>query len=151
MRLIHVRTQEQYNAWMKKLEDEGYIWNGRVAHINIDEFGEPDTKFVIELEIDDETLSYGYRGYYTKNHSDTAIEDHEENDMVNNPSHYNQGPIEVIDIIQVSMTPEMFKGYLLGNVLKYMLRSPYKGNQEQDHEKAKWYYDRLRSVDDENN
>lgn len=71
-------------------------------------------------------------------------------DMVNHPSHYNQGPIEVIDIIQASMTPEMFRGYLLGNVLKYMLRAPYKGNQEQDHEKAKWYFDKLRSVSDEN-
>lgn len=71
-------------------------------------------------------------------------------DPVNHPSHYNQGPIEVIDIIEASMTHEMFKGYLLGNVLKYMLRAPYKGNQEQDHKKAKWYFDKLRSVSNEN-
>lgn len=135
IRIIHARTQDQYNSWMKKLEDEGYIWNGRVAHINIDEFGEPDTKFVIELEIDDKTLSYGYRGYYTK--------DHKENDPVNHPSHYNQGGIETLDIIKMCLTEEEYKGYLKGNVIKYRERAQFKGNAEQDYAKAKFYFDEL--------
>lgn len=58
-------------------------------------------------------------------------------DPVNHPSHYTQGPIEVIDII------EGFNlGFCLGNTVKYILRSPHKGAQLQDLEKARWYLDR---------
>lgn len=59
-------------------------------------------------------------------------------DPVNHPAHYKAGPIEVIDII------EGFKlNFHLGNVVKYVLRSPHKGNEIQDLEKARWYLDRL--------
>lgn len=34
-------------------------------------------------------------------------------------SYYDVGGIEVINIIKAKLTPEQFKGYLLGNVIKY--------------------------------
>lgn len=58
-------------------------------------------------------------------------------DPVNHPQHYTQGPIEVIDLIE-----GFGLGYHLGNVVKYVLRSPHKGNEIQDLEKARWYLDR---------
>lgn len=41
--------------------------------------------------------------------------------------HYKQGGIECIDAIRASMTPQQFKGFCKGNVLKYMWRYEYKG------------------------
>lgn len=57
-------------------------------------------------------------------------------DMVNSPSHYTAGGIEVYDYIAA-------KGlsYELGNVVKYVSRADYKGNKLQDLQKARWYLD----------
>ena len=63
-------------------------------------------------------------------------------DMVNSPPHYNTGNAECIVAIEESMTPDAFKGYLKGNVLKYMWRYEYK-NGTQDLEKAQWYLNKL--------
>ena len=67
-------------------------------------------------------------------------------DMVNHPSHYNQGGIETLDIIKMSLTKEEYRGYLKGNVLKYRERAQFKGNAEQDYAKAKFYFDELEGV-----
>ena len=60
----------------------------------------------------------------------------EVNKNVSHPSHYNQGiePIEVIESWDLNFS--------LGNAIKYILRSPYKGKQIEDLEKARWYIDR---------
>ena len=68
-----------------------------------------------------------------------------QSDPVNHPSHYNQGGIETLDIIKMSLTKEEYKGYLKGNVLKYRERAQFKGNAEQDYAKAKFYFDELES------
>lgn len=61
-------------------------------------------------------------------------------DPVNHPKHYQIAPeVEAIDIIRASLTPEQFKGYLLGNFLKYRLRAGDKGDLNQDIEKSNWY------------
>ena len=70
----------------------------------------------------------------------------EENDAVNSPGHYRQGGIECVEAIEASMTREEFKGYLKGNVQKYLWRYRYKGKPKEDLRKAKWYLDRLLSV-----
>lgn len=54
------------------------------------------------------------------------------------PSHYKQGQYETIDIIKDMMTDEMFEGYLLGNVIKYMARYNFKNGAE-DLGKAQTY------------
>lgn len=59
-------------------------------------------------------------------------------DMVNHPSHYTKGKIEVADFI---IDQEM--GFLDGNVVKYVCRFRHKGNPIEDLKKARWYLDRL--------
>ena len=66
----------------------------------------------------------------------------EAEDMVNSPSHYTQGSVECIDAIQSALSPEEFKGYLRGNILKYMWRTSQKGGK-QDLEKSLWYLNKL--------
>ena len=53
-------------------------------------------------------------------------------EQVNHPEHYRQGiePIEVIESWDLNFS--------LGNAIKYILRSPYKGKQIEDIEKARW-------------
>lgn len=65
------------------------------------------------------------------------------NDQVNNPSHYNKGSVECIDAIKSSLEPNEFRGYLKGNVQKYMWRYESKVNPLEDLKKAKWYLERL--------
>lgn len=70
-------------------------------------------------------------------------------DNVNSPSHYNQFGIECIIAIQASMSLEQFKGYLKGNVEKYIWRYSYKNGLE-DLKKAQWYLTKLIEVNDKN-
>ena len=63
-------------------------------------------------------------------------------DVVNHPSHYTGSAIECIDAIQASMSPEAFKGFLKGNVLKYLWRYEKKNGVE-DLKKAQRYQARL--------
>lgn len=60
-----------------------------------------------------------------------------EHDVVNHPSHYTRGKIEVIDFIEDQQLP-----YHLGNVVKYIARAGYKGDKLEDLKKARWYLDR---------
>lgn len=68
-------------------------------------------------------------------------------DPVNSPSHYadTDGGIECIEAIEASMSMEEFKGFLKGNVQKYIWRYSQKNGAE-DLKKAKWYLERLISV-----
>lgn len=63
-------------------------------------------------------------------------------DNVVRPNHYRQGKMETINIIKNSMSPEEFKGFLKGNVFKYMSRYKFKNGIE-DLKKAQWYLAKL--------
>ena len=58
-------------------------------------------------------------------------------DNVNHPAHYMSHPsgIETIELTE-------HMGFCLGNVIKYVMRAPYKGSQLEDLRKARWYLDR---------
>ena len=65
-------------------------------------------------------------------------------DQVNHPSHYKQGRVEAIEVIEdvVAGAPDPVIGYLVGQTLKYLLRAWHKGNTMQDLQKAAWYLNR---------
>ena len=63
-------------------------------------------------------------------------------DVINNPSHYNQGGLECIDYIEQQLTVEQFEGYLAGNAIKYLHRYQYKNGVE-DLRKHQWYVEKL--------
>jgi hypothetical protein len=64
---------------------------------------------------------------------ESSIEAH---DPVASPTHYRSHPsgIETIEITR-------HESFLRGNILKYVLRAPYKGNELQDMLKARAYLD----------
>lgn len=75
---------------------------------------------------------------------DIYIEKHKDvfKDNVNHPSHYTDGGIECIEAIEAQLTPEEYRGYLKGNVAKYVWREKHKGGTE-SLQKAQWYLTRL--------
>ena len=75
----------------------------------------------------------------TKEFEDT----YESADMVNSPAHYMHGGIETIELIKAFLTPEEWRGYLKGTLYAYRDRAPYKGQTEQDYEKAVRYWEWL--------
>ena len=61
----------------------------------------------------------------------------EEKEMVDHPSHYNQG-IETIEYIE-----SWSMNFNTGNVIKYVTRAGYKNDKLEDLKKARWYLDKL--------
>ena len=67
-------------------------------------------------------------------------------DYVNKPPHYTAGGIECIDALQSALSPDEFRGFLKGNVLKYLWREAGKNGTE-DLLKAQWYLNKLLSTE----
>ncbi len=63
-------------------------------------------------------------------------------DNVDRPLHYAAGSIECIDAIEAQLSAEEFRGYLKGNIIKYIWREKHKGKIE-SLKKALWYLNKL--------
>lgn len=70
-------------------------------------------------------------------------------------SYYDVGGITTQDVIEAKTTRvrDGYLGCLLGNILKYTCRLPYKGQRTRDAEKilmyATWLVDKCKSMDEE--
>lgn len=53
--------------------------------------------------------------------------------------YYDVGGISTIDIIRAKLTEEQYKGFLLGNIIKYNSRLNWKGEPQKDSEKLSMY------------
>lgn len=71
-------------------------------------------------------------------------------DPVHAPVHYTAGSIECIEAIEAQLTPQEYRGFLKGNVAKYLWREKMKGGT-QSLEKAQWYLNALIQIDRERN
>lgn len=108
------------------------------------------THDMIDHEKTDELKLSEYEKYITEKINDPAHQELLKElsepiiDAVNHPSHYNQGEIETIDIIkELTRGYTGFEAYLVGSVIKYIARANFKGNKQEDLEKAEFYYNRL--------
>lgn len=63
---------------------------------------------------------------------------HEESDLIDKQDHYTANGIEPIEIMRQNMTQDEYRGFLLGNIIKYPLRYKRKNGLE-DLKKAKTY------------
>ena len=57
---------------------------------------------------------------------------------VERPRHYSQGGIEPIDFIESHDLD-----FRAANIIKYVVRAPYKGTELKDYTKARYYLDRI--------
>lgn len=67
-----------------------------------------------------------------------SAEETQEKDIINHPEHYTKGGIEVRDFID-----SWHLDFNSGNVIKYVVRAPYKGTELQDLKKAQNYLNHL--------
>ena len=64
----------------------------------------------------------------------------------NNNKHYKDCLIEPFYVMINTMTTEEFRGFIKGNVIKYAMRAPFKGDAKKDIDKYKYYSSLLRMV-----
>lgn len=69
-------------------------------------------------------------------------------DMVNHPSHYNQGKYECIDVMLETFGQQSTQDFCLLNAFKYIWRSGTKNGNE-DIEKAIWYLNKYLELEGE--
>lgn len=72
-----------------------------------------------------------------------------QDDPVNHPSHY-CGKVECITVMEEVFGTEAVKSFCLCNMFKYLWRRKDKGTEEQDIQKALWYFDKYRSLVEDN-
>lgn len=53
--------------------------------------------------------------------------------------YYDAGGLSTLAIIKAKLTPEQYKGFLLGNTIKYSCRMNFKGQAESDASKSAVY------------
>jgi len=63
-------------------------------------------------------------------------------DSVHAPVHYKGDKMECIDAMQAMLSHDEFRGFLRGNIFKYMWRYKEKNGIE-DLRKANWYLEKL--------
>ena len=60
--------------------------------------------------------------------------------------HYTKATLQPWDVMQAWMKPEIFHGFLIGNVIKYVYRAGSKGIEVEDFKKAQHYLQKLINV-----
>lgn len=68
-------------------------------------------------------------------------------DSVKHPKHYCSSDIECIDAIRAQLTEEEFRGFIKGNIAKYLWRERGKGGT-QDIRKLIWYAEKLLEIEE---
>ncbi|EAC7951320.1 DUF3310 domain-containing protein [Listeria monocytogenes] len=167
MRLYRTETQEDYNALMIELEEEGCLWNEKEKSTehNCWNIFKKDTVIIIEC---DNILGVASKVYCERVYLDTPIQKYkaqqdsipgwiysdaitafssngvsmknDNKDNVNNPSHYTAGGIETLDYIKAKVKD--YPSYAAGNILKYISRYEHKNGIE-DLKKAQFYLNDL--------
>lgn len=61
-------------------------------------------------------------------------------------SHYKDMPMQPWDVMELVLTPEEYRGFIKGNIIKYSMRAGKKAGASDDAEKAQHYADKLRSM-----
>ena len=131
-RRLNDATPEEHDAanYYKKLDERlpDDFWDG-----------EPDLSVVILDNWDEDRVdAIGQNGndglHYTDLTANSAATDN-----ISKPKHYAVLDCEVIDIIADTLTQDEFRGYCLGNIIKYRMRAGKKGDALEDLAKASEY------------
>ena len=106
---------------------------------------EPDSVFVAESQNGLEYFIPELRNTHWRIEAFTVISDPQQKsitkkaDAVINPNHYDMMGANTIEILASAMTEAEWRGFCLGNTLKYRIRAGKKDNLQQDIDKANNY------------
>ena len=59
--------------------------------------------------------------------------------LASDQEHYKASAMQPLEVMQTFLTADQFKGFLLGNFVKYSMRAMHKGQADSDHDKARQY------------
>jgi len=123
---------------------KGYFFEDKVSNKKLSEPADP-TKWLEKKRSESNDVQQKKRFEHLKGNlsrMDRLHSKEESNDIVNKPSHYTYGKIEIIEIVeQVTATYPVKIAFSIGNAIKYIARAPFKNGVE-DLKKAVWYLDR---------
>lgn len=170
MKIYHTETQEDFDELLKKLEKEGCRWwSYRVITPDDSRLWRYYKQNTV-VYVKEKGVSYGDTNYAKDEYPNIPIEKYkvkqdevakwfggatnamkafssngvsmknENNDKVNNPSHYTAGGIETLDYIKAKVKD--YPSYVAGNILKYVSRYEHKNGIE-DLKKAQFYLNDL--------
>lgn len=74
--------------------------------------------------------------------NDVKIGEKNKEDIINKPNHYHEG-IQPIEVMESNFDLMETRGFLKGNVIKYVCRSNKKGKELEDLKKAQWNLNKL--------
>ena len=97
----------------------------------------PSINNVYEIAEALEVFSNDIIGGVAKGFNFFDVDIEEKKEMIDHPSHYNQGKFEAIDVIE-----DWKLNFNLGNTVKYISRAGHKDNIIQDLKKSLWYLQR---------
>ena len=97
----------------------------------------PSINNVYEIAKALEVFSNDIIGGVAKGFNFFDVDIEEKKEMINHPSHYNQGKYEAIDVIE-----DWKLNFNLGNTVKYISRAGHKDDIIQDLKKSLWYLNR---------
>ena len=97
----------------------------------------PSINNVYEIAKALEVFSNDIIGGVAKGFNFFDVDIEEKKEMIDHPSHYNQGKYEAIDVIE-----DWKLNFNLGNTVKYISRAGHKDNIIQDLKKSLWYLNR---------
>lgn len=79
-------------------------------------------------------------------HNSSTGEIKQSPEQVNHPAHYNQYPMEVIDMMIKMFGLQHTYSFCLLNAFKYRMRAGHKDNVEQDLAKEQWYLNKAKEL-----
>ena len=97
----------------------------------------PSINNVYEIAKALEVFSNDIIGGVAKGFNFFDVDIEEKKEMIDHPSHYNQGKFEAIDVIE-----DWKLNFNLGNTVKYISRAGHKDNIIQELKKSLWYLQR---------
>ena len=69
----------------------------------------------------------------------TKVDDEVTTGLADKQEHYKNAAMQPLEVMQTLFTAEQFKGFLLGNFVKYSMRANFKGQADSDRDKARQY------------
>ena len=148
---INCQTEEDCIDFLKMCDEVGVKWGSgsRASSVTyFDSYGK-DTCYSYFNFKGDSGLCTGSFGFHSReiglriykwqtlnNDNKETTDDKDKKEMINHPSHYNQG-IEAIDYIESHKM-----NFNIGNVIKYVTRAKHKGTELEDLKKSLWYLQR---------
>ena len=79
-------------------------------------------------------------------HNPSTGETQKAPEQVNHPAHYNDYPVEVIDMMIKIFGIQATYNFCLLNAFKYRMRAGHKDNIEQDLAKEQWYLNKAKAL-----